>query len=488
MTVPRRRATARELVLVYLMAFLAFGYFAGTWEDGNTYSRMSLVLAIAREHRFEIDTTQTEHAWRQFRTADRSTFNGHYYSDKAIGASLLGAAIWAPVHAVLPSIGGTRDLRVVKVSITLLGVCTVCALLAPLVYGLAVRAGGSQVALLVTCAIVFGTSIFKYSTGFYGHVQAGLLLLASLLVWRDARERRRLSWLQVAVSCAMLGLMVITEYPAAVLALVLGGYMLYVLASLGRLSDWRVYAVGAAAFAIAIAPLLYYNLAVYGQALTTGYQHHATAKFAAAHSHGLSGIGLPDPVVMFAMTLHPLMGIFWQSPVLLLAIPGWVAMRGTSREAEGWLSLAAIVAYLALISGYYEWSGGLSYTPRHLIPMLPLFAIPLAHLPRRWVPVAWVLAAVSILQHLIAMTGRFEWVVRLIRATLDEHGHPTTFWVSTIWTAIWQNMQNGLFLKNRGTLLLPDGPLSWLPLFAIEAVLAVVLIRHAKRHDAPAAA
>jgi hypothetical protein len=94
MTLTPRRATPRELVLVYLMALVAFGYFAGTWEDGNTYSRMSLVVAIAREHRFEIDTAQTAHEWRQFRTADRSSFDGHYYSDKAIGASLVGALMW----------------------------------------------------------------------------------------------------------------------------------------------------------------------------------------------------------------------------------------------------------------------------------------------------------------------------------------------------------------------------------------------------------
>ena len=37
---PRRRATVRELVLVYLMAVVAFGYFAGTWGDGNTNSRL----------------------------------------------------------------------------------------------------------------------------------------------------------------------------------------------------------------------------------------------------------------------------------------------------------------------------------------------------------------------------------------------------------------------------------------------------------------
>lgn len=296
--------------------------------------------------------------------------------------------------------------------------------------------------------------------------------------------------MQVFASCALVGVMVITEYPTALLALVLGGYMLAVLADLGQLRDWRVYAVGAAGVALAISPLLYYNVVVYGQAFTTGYQYHATAKFAAAHSDGLSGIGPPDPVVMFAMTLHPLMGIFWQSPVLLLAVPGWLTMWRVRHRAEVGFSFTAILSYVILMSGYYEWSGGLAYTPRHLIPMLPLFAVPLAFLPPRWVPLAWGLAAVSILQSLIAVSTRLEWVVRLIRTTLDQHGHPTAFFVSTIWSVIWSNMRAGMLLTNRGTLVLPVGLLSLVPLLLLEATLVCVLIyrAEARRAGGPMAA
>ena len=478
---PARRATLSELLLAYLMAVTAFGYFVGTWQDGNTYSRLSLVVALTHEGRFEIDTPQLAYEWRQFRTADRSFFNGHYYSDKAIGSSLIGAMAWAPVHAVLRRTGTAVELRVFKVLATFLGISLVCALLAPVVYGFVTGVAGGRQALLVTSAIVFGTSAFKYSTGFYGHVPAALCLLGSMLIWFRAKQRRHLSWLQVFASCALTGFMVVTEYPTAVLALVLGGYMLLVLSDLGRLRDWRVYLVGASAVALAISPLLYYNLAVYGHPFTTGYQHHATVKFAAAHSQGLSGIGAPDPVVMFAMTLHPLMGIFWQSPVLLLAIPGWLAMWKASHRMEAWFSFTAILVYVALISGYYEWSGGLAYTPRHLIPVLPLFALPLAFLPRRWVPLAWGLAGLSILQHLIAVAGRAEWVVRLIRSTLDANGHPSMHFTSTIWTAIWPNMQQGLFMRNRGTMVLPEGFVSLLPLVVLEAALVFLLMRQAAR-------
>ena len=465
------------------MAAIAFGYFAGTWQDGNTYSRLSLVMALTEEHRFEIDTPQLAYEWRQFRTADRSFHNGHYYSDKAIGASLVGAAAWAPTHALLQGMGTPVELRVFKVLATFLGVSLVCALLAPVVYAFVRPIAGSRHALLVTCAVVFGTSVFKYSTGFYGHVPAALCLLGSALICFRAHGRREFAWRQVFAASALAGFMVVIEYPTAIAALVLGGYMLVVLRDVGRLADWRVYLAGASAVALAISPLVYYNLAVYGDPLTTGYEHHATAAFAAAHSRDFFGIGPPDPVVMFAMTLHPLMGIFWQSPVLLFAFPGWLAMWKAGLRPEAFFSFTAIVVYVAILSGYYEWSGGLAYTPRHLIPVLPLFAIPLAFLPRRWLPFAWLCAGVSVLQHLIAAASRAEWMVRLIRATLDADGHPGMHWVSTIWSVLWPNLRKGLFLKNRGTLLLPEGFVSLLPLFVIEAGLVLVLVRLAAQVD-----
>ncbi len=112
---------------------------------------------------------------------------------------------------------------------------------------------------------------------------------------------------------------------------------------------------------------------------------------------------------MLAMTVHPLMGIFWQSPVLLLAVAGWMTMWRLGWRAEACLSFAVCVSYLALMSGYYNWSGGLAYTPRHLIPLFAVFAIPLAFVPQRWMALGWCLAAISIAQHLIAVAGRWRY-------------------------------------------------------------------------------
>jgi hypothetical protein len=288
-----RRASLAALTLVYLMALTAFCYFVGTWQDGNTLSRLSLVKSLAEEHRFEIDTTQQSYELREFRTQDRSYVNGHYYSDKAIGSSLIGAAAWAPIYPVLQAANVRLEQRFFKAAAALLGVSVICAALAPVIYGFVTSVAGGRMALLVTSAIMFGTPVFRYSTGFYGHVQAGLYFLAAFLIWFEGRRSGRVSGPQVFVSSLLLGWMVVTEYPTAVLAPLLSGYALGVLREQQRLSDWRLYAIAAAGGLIAFTPLLWYNLLVFGHPFSTGYQYHATATFAAAHAAGLSGIGAP---------------------------------------------------------------------------------------------------------------------------------------------------------------------------------------------------
>jgi hypothetical protein len=93
------------------------------------------------------------------------------------------------------------------------------------------------------------------------------------------------------------------------------------------------------------------------------------------------------------------------SPVLWLALPGLVWLRRAARP-EALLVLAALAAFLIFNACYGDsfvyWGGAASVGPRHLIPMLPFLALPLAlaarHLPWAFVP----LAAVSVFYVLLA--------------------------------------------------------------------------------------
>ena len=81
------RECRAAILLAGVLAFsYAYFYQAGGW---NQNSRFALVRAILERHTLQIDAYQLH-------TGDRAIWRGHYYSDKAPGASLLAVA---PVEA-----------------------------------------------------------------------------------------------------------------------------------------------------------------------------------------------------------------------------------------------------------------------------------------------------------------------------------------------------------------------------------------------------
>ena len=79
--------TSRQVRIAAVMGAalcLSYAYFygAGGW---NQNSRFAMIRAILERHTLQIDAYQLH-------TGDRALWRGHYYSDKAPGASLLALA------------------------------------------------------------------------------------------------------------------------------------------------------------------------------------------------------------------------------------------------------------------------------------------------------------------------------------------------------------------------------------------------------------
>ena len=126
-------------------------------------------------------------------------------------------------------------------------------------------------------------------------------------------------------------------------------------------------------------------------------------------SSGLMGLHLPRPSIVYHITFDPQFGLFWQSPVLLLAAVGfYVALRSPQFRSEGIMCMYVIAVMIAMNGGYYLWWGGSAFGPRLIIPALPFFVLPMALLPRRlrWLLVA--LGLLSALQMLIPLMGQIQ--------------------------------------------------------------------------------
>src|SRR3990172_4032456 len=154
-----------EAVLVFVMVLIAYGYFSAE-RDVNINSRLALVKAFVDEGRLEIDSYHNTELY----TVDKSFFNGHYYSDKAIGSSMLGILAYYPVRWIYVHEDVRLTPRLFREWLTFLSISLPTALLAPLFYVLTKQITKSAGrGLILSLAISLGTPLFTYGTAFYGH-------------------------------------------------------------------------------------------------------------------------------------------------------------------------------------------------------------------------------------------------------------------------------------------------------------------------------
>jgi len=363
-------------LVLLLLASYAYFYQAGGW---NENSRFDLVRAIVEDHSLSIDRFQRN-------TGDKALIGEHYYSDKAPGLSFLAVVPFA-ILRVFGSLFSSEHAFLVVASYVLcvLTVGVAGALTAGLVHRSALRLGVSSAgAILATLAYGLGSTAFPLSTMFFGHQLAGLVLFSAFFVaWKAREVPSGGKTVAVALLCAAA---VLVEFPTAPAAALIALYHVGVRPSRRTWAFLAIAAVPALALAI-------YLGHVFGSPLTTGYG--ALANPAARdemRSHGFFGITWPRPQIMAELMIGKDRGLLPYSPVLMLAIPGWLRLAGDAhkpsdtgvralgREDRSALLLAlGVVAYFVLfVSAYQWWQGGAAFGSRHLAPMLPFLALPVA--------------------------------------------------------------------------------------------------------------
>jgi hypothetical protein len=397
----------RQVAIVAVLLLFAAAYFYQDPEwNGN--SRLDLTKAIVENNSLRIDAYESQADWS---TGDKALFAGHYYSDKAIGSSVLAVPFYFILYKISSALGIALGSALVKHLLTTLvigGSFTVCGVV---MYLIAFRVTQQpRRSLVATLAVALGTMLWPYSAVYYGHVLAGAFLaLAFYLLLSMRQSPDSVSFLRLFGAGLAVGLAFITDYTSA---LIIVGLAVYALFRLRRLSPSTLVRCLAAASAGAIIPVslsVAYNVAVYGTALTTGYAFEAQQGFQEGMSSGLMGLHLPRPSIAYHITFDSQFGVFWQSPVLLLAAAGlYATLRSPEYRAEAILCTYAIGVMIAMNAGYYLWWGGSAFGPRLIIPALPFFILPLAFTPRRLGWALVVLGLISAAQMLIPLMGQVQ--------------------------------------------------------------------------------
>jgi hypothetical protein len=461
----------RISVWLAIVSFCSFAYFIPHW-DWNQAARMDMIVAAANQGNFAIDKYQDN-------TGDKDYYQGHYYSSKAPGQSLVGIPIYILYEGYMNFRGTPPQDRAddwaaqyLEVLATVMVPATLFVLL--LFWFLGYFSTSLLNRTIVTLGIGLGTDFFAYAHELFGHVTVAVLLFTGFtlvyIIGRDDAIRgpwtRRLVQNPDATALlagAVLGLAVLFEYPPALIALLIGIY------ALTRLRPGHIVymAVGAAP---ALMIVVGYNTAVYRNPLIFGYTSGASVNFAQQQRMGFGGFAWPPSFeAIYSLSIFPYRGLFFMSPFLLLAFPGYFLWK--RRGGSEWLLFLAIpVLFFFAITMFSGWWGGLATGPRYLIPMIPFLGFPvifvldgISRLPRR-TTMRWLVYG------LIALSVVITWAQTITGYAPEGERYP--LFAQTIPTL----EQNYIYL-NRGQNLGLDGTQALIPLFAFLVVCTLIVFR-----------
>lgn len=486
----------RRTALIFALLLICYAYVLPRWSDWNQNSRLNLVLALVDDGTVRIDRYVAN-------TGDYALIDGRAYTDKPPGLSFLALPAYIalspildlpPVQERLRQIGGggafSSTLReegtgiqddkvrfaLVQYLLTLLAVATPAAALGVLIYHSLGRLGVAPApAAFGAVAYGLGSSAAPYAGNFYGHqLVAALLFGAFFVAWPRPGDQDRPRYASGLLCGLLLGWAVISEYPAALPAAVIG---LYALARRG----WRWLAPLLIGGVIPGALLITYDLVAFGTPLPIGYAH--SALWQDQHTTGFMSLTYPQPDALWGLTFGAFRGLFVRAPWLLLALPAYVIWwRSRERRAEWWVLLLVPLSVLLFYGSSAMWWGGFAAGPRYIVPMLPFLALPAAWLiGRLWAEPAARIATVA----LVALSVALVWVEATAGQLFPSDASRAT-WTDYVLPA-WAG---GDIARNLGMAIDLSGPLSLAPIALIALVGTAILLftRNAPRPElAPAA-
>jgi hypothetical protein len=226
-------------------------------------------------------------------------------------------------------------------------------------------------------ALLYGVATFAitYVKTLFGEPLAALLLLGAVMA--AIRYRQHGNWRVLVIAglstgwLAGVNLVYIAIVPVLGLHLFLPSLLPFNREKI-RLLIQHVLAYGLSVLALLVL-LGLYNWVRFGSPVATGY-------------HFDSGEGFTKPLLdgIYGLTIGSYRGLFWYSPILLLALSGWLMLR-RKNTSLAWLILALTLLQIMSFAAWWSWDGGIVWGPRFLLTVTPLIVLCLAPL----IEVAW---------------------------------------------------------------------------------------------------
>ncbi len=455
----RRYVLGFVFVVLYLYAFPYFS----SLRSANEMPRILLAEEIVDHRTFRIDARLSE-LGSQFDVA--TTPEGHHYSNKAPGMSLLAV----PAYVILKALtGGAPSAAQVtwafRFSTSTLPALLFLPFFAAFLGRFAKRPRGRDAALL---AYSLGSMAFPYALLFMSHQTSAVCIAGAFIIavhlavhlpvhlpvhLRDGATPK----LGLAVG-ALCGLGVLVDYQAALAVLILG---LYLVRRAPRALPYVV--AGGVPF---LAVLLAYHAACFGSPFKTGYSFAVDP----AHKQGWLGVIGPNWPALKQVLVTPDNGLLVLSPWVILSIVGvLLSVRDREIRAEALVCATVALAYILFVGSLAPEFGraGWSIGPRYASVAMPflacLAAITLSSVDEhpRLRTLCHALVLVGVIVHVVAGMTYPHW--------------PTTF-RNPLYEVSFRALSENLAPHSFGTWIGLRGWVSLLPAFGLVATLIVALL------------
>jgi hypothetical protein len=470
----------RREVWLFILLLVSSAYFFPRWAQWGANTKLDLMMAIVDQGMLSIDDYYQN-------TGDYALYKGVHYSDKAPGTSFLGVPFYAIfkmvartslVDKVITRLsasaamtdtlqeGGTGILKdkvyfAMAMTFVVFFVASLpSALLGVIMYRfLGYFAPNPFPRILIVVVYGLATVAFPASQTLDRQLVAALTFSAFYLLFRI--KRGELNWHWLWLIGLFMGWSGITDYPTG---LILVGLFVYAFFAV-RQKKHLLALVGGGIPPALLAMLC--NYACFETVLPTGYFH--SELYTDLHYTGFLSLTYPKLDVLWGLTFSPFRGLFYRSPFLLLALPGfWFMGRDRAHRPEMWMCLWAVISFFLFNSSSAMWWGGNRAGPTYMIPMVPYMAIPIVYFSRNRIHLGWHKALVGVLT---VWSFLFVWV-----ETVGGQSFPDLT-PNPIWTLSLPAVLRGDIARNWGMLLELRGPVSLLPLLVLAVPLVYLLTR-----------
>lgn len=397
-TEPLNKSSRSIYFLLFLLFFVTYAYFfqGGGW---NQNARICLTRSIIDHGTFAIDHFKEDARGMEWvNTGDWAYYDGHYYSNKSPGLSFLAVPFFAASQMLLTRLMPGDPERQVLLSAYVSTLCTVVvlsALLCLLIFYVfnGVFAMSVNAALLLAVLFGFGTLAFSYSTTFYCHQPAACCSFLSFVLAMNIRYGASPHRNMMAVLAGFSAAAAVVIEPSALI--MLGGVAFCLVSVREGRSYIPLFLLGCI---LPGAVLAWYNYVCFGHPLASSYNYSNDMVMWKVEG---KLFGFPGLRRFYELLISPYRGLCFSSPVLLMALPGFLISL-KRRQWRNELLFCALISglFLFFMAGFHAWHGGSAAGPRYLLPVFPFLYLLAGIAFTRFPKLYLLLGAVSLLINL----------------------------------------------------------------------------------------